>query len=167
MRSRTVIAVVALLCLACSPELDWRELRSNEGRFTALMPAKPRYEARPLAGAPAVVMHLWSAHAAKSIFGVGYADYPEAGSRVRDATRDALLNNIRGRLLEEKPLIQSGLAGRELVAEAGDTALQARLFVSGSRLYQVVVLGGRNAISAADLELFLSSFRPLAPAFSN
>ncbi len=167
MRSRALIAVVALLCLACSPELDWRELRSNEGRFTALMPAKPRYEERPLAGPPVVVMHLWSAHAAKSIFGVGYADYPEVDTRVLDTTRDALLNNIRGRLLEEKPLIQSGLAGRELVAEAGDTALQARLFVSGPRLYQIVVLGGKNAISAADLDLFLTSFRPLAPAFSN
>jgi hypothetical protein len=166
-RSRAIAAVVALLCIACSPELDWRELKSDEGRFTALMPAKPRYEARPLTGAPTVVMHLWSAHAAKSIFGVGYADYPEADARVLDATRDALLNNIRGRLLEEKPLTQGGLAGRALVAEAGDTALRARLFVSGSRLYQIAVLGGKNAISTADLELFLSSFRPLAPTFSN
>jgi hypothetical protein len=166
-RSRTAVAVVALLCLACSPELDWRELKSIEGGFTALMPSKPRYEARPLAGSPAVTMHLWSAHAAKSLFGIGYADYPAVDPRTLDATRDALIDNIRGRLLEEKPLVQGGLSGRALVAESGEAVLRVRLLVSGSRVYQLAVLGGKNAIAAPDLDLFWFSFRPLGPASTN
>jgi hypothetical protein len=167
-RSRAVIAFVALLALGCSPELDWRELRSTEGGFSALMPARPRYEVRRLSGASAVAMHLWSARAAKSVFGVGYADYIAAVDlRTLDDTRDALVRNIGGRLLEERPIEQIGLTGREFVAESRDVLLRARLLVSGARLYQLAVLGERNAVAAADIELFLSSFRPAARAPAN
>lgn len=163
MGTRTAIAVVVLFALsACAPKFDWRELNSNEGGFSALMPAKPRYEERPLAGPPGVTMHLWSARAAESLFGVGYADYPAVDAHLLDATRDALVANIRGRLLEEKQVAQNGLAGREFRAESGDMALRARLLFSGPRLYQVVVIGRRSALSdaAANIDLFLSSLRP-------
>lgn len=127
------------------------------------MPAKPGYEVRTLSGAPAVPMHLWSARAANSVFGVGYADYPAAVDlRILDNTRDALVKNIGGRLIEERPLVQIGLPGRVFAAESGDTVLRARLLVSGARLYQLAILGERNAVAAEDIELFLSSFRPLA-----
>jgi len=160
-RSRAVIALVALLALGCSPELDWRELKSAEGGFSALMPARPRHEVRKLSGAPAVVMHLWSARAAKSVFGVGYADYPAVDLRILDSTRDALVKNIGGRVVEERPLVQIGLAGSEFTAEGGSMFLKARLLVSGARLYQLVILGERGALAAVDIELFLSSFQPL------
>jgi len=126
------------------------------------MPAKPRYEKRPLAGAPSVIMHLWSGRAGESVFGVGYADYPAADARVVDATRDALVANIRGNVTEEKPIVQHGLRGRELTAEGGDIVLKARLFTSGPRLYEVVVIGRRRAVkdAAAEIDLFLSSFQP-------
>ena len=152
--------LVALLVLACSPDLDWRELKSADGGFEAVLPAKLRYEVRTL-GAPAVTMHLWSARAANSVFGVGYADYPAVDAALLDGTRDALVKNIGGRVLEEKPLLHKGLPGREFVAESGATRLRARLLVSGKRLYQLAVLGERDAVAAADVELFLSSFRPL------
>lgn len=163
--ARTVIAVVALFALsACTPEFDWRELTSNDGGFSVLMPSKPRYEERSLADAPGVTMHLWSAHAAKSVFGVGYADYPVAGTRLLDATRDALVANIRGRLLEEKPITSNGLAGLELTAESDDRVLQARLLLSGTRLFQLVALGPKKDLrnAAEEVDLFLSSLRPLA-----
>jgi hypothetical protein len=160
-RSRKASFLVALLVLACSLELDWRELKSTEGGFTALMPAKPRYEARALGGAPAVTMHLWSARAASTVFGVGYADYPGLDDAALDRIRDALVKNIGGRVLGEKPLVQRGLPGRDFVAESGATRLRARLLVSGKRLYQLAVLGERDAVADADIELFLVSFQPL------
>jgi hypothetical protein len=161
LRLRKVSLLIALLAFACSLELDWRELKSTEGGFAALMPAKPRYEARVLGGAPTVTMHLWSARAANSVFGVGYADYPAVDAATLDSTRDALAKNIGGRVLEERPLVQNGFSGREFVAESGATRLRARLLVSGTRLYQLAVLGEPNAVAAADVDLFLSSFQPL------
>jgi hypothetical protein len=80
---------------------------------------------------------------------------------VLDGTRDALARNIGGRVLEERPLVQNGLPGRDFVAESDAKKLKARLLVSGKRLYQLAVLGERDAVAAADVELFLSSFRPL------
>jgi hypothetical protein len=159
MRLRVAAILVVPLLLACSPELDWRELKSSEGRFTALMPARPRYEMRTFSGA-VVAMHLWSAQAGKSVFGIGYADYPAENAFILDATRNALVGNIQGNLIEETPLLKSGLAGRALTAEAGDTVLQAQLLMSGNRLYQIVVLGPRNALNPADVDLFFVSFRP-------
>jgi hypothetical protein len=158
-RLRATLIVAALPLLACSPELDWRELKSSEGGFTAVMPAKPRYETRTLSR-PAVTMHLWSAQAGKSLFAIGYADYPAGGALFLDATRNALVGNIQGNLIEETPLPKSGLAGRSLVAEGGELVLKAQLFASGSRLYQLVVLGPRNALNAADVDLFFFSFHP-------
>jgi hypothetical protein len=160
-RSRKAPLLVALLALACSLELDWRELKSTEGGFAALMPAKPRYEVRALIGAPAVTMHLWSARAANSVFGVGYADYPGLDDAALGRTRDALVKNIGGHLLEERLLVQGGFPGRDFVAESGSNRLRVRLLVSGTRVYQLAVLGERNAVAAADIDLFLSSFQPL------
>jgi hypothetical protein len=155
---RKASLLVALLALACSSELDWRELRSTEGGFVALMPAKPRYEV-PTLGAPAVTMHLWSARAANSIFGVGYGDYPRVDAATLDSTQDVLVKNIGGRVLEEKPLLQGGLPGREFVAESGATA-QGAPVVSGN-----ACTSSRSSASgtpaAADIDLFLSSFQLL------
>lgn len=161
MRLRKASFLIALLVLACSPELDWRVLTSAEGGFTALIPAKPRYEARTLGGDRAVTMHLWSARAANCVFGIGYADHPAVNTAILDGTRDALAKNIGGRVLEEKPLLHKGLPGREFVAESGTMRLRAHLLVARNRLYQLAVLGERDAVAAADVELFLSSFRPL------
>ena len=162
MRLRTIVAFIALFALcACAPEFDWRELNSNEGGFSALMPAKPRSEERSLAGAPGVTMHLWSAHAAGCVFGVSYAYYPAGSRRLLGDTRDALIANIRGRLLEEKPITLNGLIGLELTAESDDRLLQARLLRSGPRLFQLVVLGPKKDVrnAAAEVDLFLSSLR--------
>jgi hypothetical protein len=162
MQFRAVIAYIALVALcACAPEFDWRELNSSEGGFSALMPAKPRSEERALAGAPGVMMHLWSAHAAGCVFGVSYADYPAEGRHLLDDTRDALVANIRGRLLDEKPIASNGLTGFEFTAESEDRLLQARLLPSGPRLFQLVVLGPKKDVrnAAAEVDLFMSSFR--------
>jgi len=160
-RSRTAIAVLGLLALACSPELDWRELRSAEGGFAALMPSRPGHEVRRLGDA--ATMHLWSARAANSVFGVGYIDYKTLNDGILDTTRDALVRNIGGRLVGERSLVQAGLTGRGFEARSGERLLRARLLVSGSRLYQIAILGNNGAVAPADAELFLSSFVPLPP----
>lgn len=58
-----VIASVALI--ACTPELDWRELSVPEGRFAVLLPGKAQRDARVLdtpAGAVTMTivgLHYW------------------------------------------------------------------------------------------------------------
>lgn len=50
-RTRALALAVALVCAAlaaCSPDLDWRETSSADGRFAVLLPGKPREAARTL-----------------------------------------------------------------------------------------------------------------------
>lgn len=163
MRSRSPIALLALFVAACSPELNWRELKSTEGGFVAMMPGKPLYEARTLAGTPAVAMHLWSARAANSVFGVGYADYPVLDEGTLDGIRDALIKNLGGHLLEERSLFLAEFSGREFAAAGANKTLRVRLLVRGRRLYQLAVLGDENAMSEVEMEPFFSSFQARAP----
>ncbi len=80
--SRSIVALVLLgLLAACYPALDWREIRSDEGRFSVLLPSKPRIESMPLSAArPEVLLHQWSAQARKTAFAIGYAYLPPSDS---------------------------------------------------------------------------------------
>jgi hypothetical protein len=156
-----LLAAFALLAFACSPELDWRELRSEDGRFVALLPGKPRLEERELSGRQGAVMHLWSARAGEAVYGVGYLDdKAPADSTLVERTRDALVANVRGRVVEDKEITVGAARGREFRAEGPDTVLAARVLVAGRRQYQVAVIGKKGSVDTADVEMFFSSFRP-------
>jgi hypothetical protein len=149
-----------LLATACSPELNWRELRSDTGGFIAIVPGKPRLDEREIAGERGVVMHLWSSEAGGAVFGVGYTDYSSSQVPL-DRTRDALVANIKGRIVEDTKISLGAAKGREFRAEGPAMVLAARLLASGSRLYQVLVVSPKERIAPADVELFLSSFQLL------
>ena len=160
------LALALLLC-SCYLELDWREYASVEGRYAVLLPGKPREEARSVGtNLGTVTMHMTAASAADWRFGVAWADYPEAAAReperLIDTQRDALLRNIAGRVLAEKPAPLNGRPGRLVAAEgkSGDAviALHARFVLDGTRLYQVAATGARGGVDQAGIETFLASF---------
>lgn len=162
-----LLAALALLALACSPELDWRELRSEEGRFVAVLPGRPQLEERELSGRQGAVMHLWSARARGAVYGVGYVDDEASPDPARvERTRDALVANIGGRVLEDKEIALGAARGREFRAEGPDAVLVARVLVAGRRQYQVAVVGKKGGIDPAGVDTFFSSFRvePEPPA---
>ena len=155
---------------ACTPELDWRELSTAEGRFAALFPCKAREETRPLsspAGGLTMTMHACSLK--HSTMAVAYTDYPVAalaadhGRKQVDAARDALLRNIHGRVLAEEDIEIAGAPGRQVYAEgrtgAQPSVLKARFVLIGSRLYQIAYVGARDDIAMADIDMFLGSFK--------
>ncbi len=164
---RYAAALVGLLALAgCSPEFDWRELKSDAGRFAVLMPAKFHHEARTLAANPGNDMHRWSARAADSVFGVGYTDYPAGTAVSIERTTQDLVGNLSGRITSSREARLDGRAsGRRFSAEgavAGQPrVLHALLLQSDRRLYQLVVIAPKGRIDAAELEMFLDSFKLL------
>jgi hypothetical protein len=160
------LVALALLALACSPELDWRELRSEEGRFVAVLPGKPQLEEHELSGRPGAVMHLWSARARGAVYGVGYVDQGAPDPALIERTRDALVANIGGRVIEDREIAAGAARGREFRAEGPDAVLLARVLVAGRRQYQVAVVGKKGSIDPAGVDTFFSSFRvvPEPPA---
>jgi hypothetical protein len=160
--------LLALVLCGCHAELDWREVASTEGRFSVLLPARAHEESRPLAGIEGnPVMHLWSAKAARTLFGAGYVDLDSADDRVLALIRDRLVRNISGKIAAERAVKTDSAEGIEFVAEGaiGDAQafLHGRLLVSGMRVYQLAVIGPAGSITPADLEMFLESFRMSAP----
>lgn len=107
-------------------------------------------------------MHLWSARAADTLFGVGYVDLQASDTQTLSALRDALTRNIQGRIVSERAVSAGGIAGTEFVAEGSigeaPAVLKARLLVSGDRVYQIAVLGRAHAVSVEELATFFDSF---------
>lgn len=164
-----------LLCaalVACTPQLDWRELSVPEGRFAVWLPATAQRESRVLAtAAGAVTMTMYACILKHASMGVAYSDYPAAALAPEhrraqlDAARDALLRNIRGGVRVEEDVDVAGLPGRQIHAEgsagAESVMLKARFVVAGNRLYQIAYAGAKDGVAMADVDMFLSSFRLL------
>ena len=141
--------------IACSPALDWREVRPEGSGATALFPCKPKSQTRTttLAGARAP-MTLLSCSVEGVTFGLSHAELGDP-SRVTGALvelRSALAANlgaseVRSAAFElagmtpNSQAVRIWLAGR--LPDGAPAAEQALLFVRGTRVYQVVVLGAR------------------------
>jgi len=168
---RALLAALALTLLAaCYPELDWREFRSDEGRFVVLLPDKPSLQSGTIALAgETATMHMHVVQKEDAVFGVGYADLPPtlSSDRAIAAARDALVANIGGKLSRDDALKLNGSPGRDIRAEGRvrdrDYLLAARLYVVGTRLYQIDFIGSRKVAERADLDLFLGSFKLVMP----
>ena len=170
----------------CNPALDWREYHSDEGGYTVLLPQKPGRAQRILATpAGPVTMHMLSAQVDGMLFGAASASFgtlPDEATQ--QAMRAALLRNIDGAVMSDKPVTAAGnsashsaghsagapaqLTGREVIKRgrfgSGERAtqgeLRARFFVRGNRYYQIAAIGSIGAVPAADLDLFFDSFKP-------
>ncbi len=163
---RAALALLCALLAACSPELDWRELASTEGRFSVLLPGKARRETRAVEMAAGLRSVTLFAYSQKDwSMGVAYWDYPDAAApgTELDAARDALLRKLRGALRYDKRIAVAGRAGREVYAEsaAGDLMLQARFVAVDKRAYQIAYFGAKNALAPADIDMLFSSFKLL------
>ncbi len=144
-------ALLALLLAACSPSLDWRELRAEPSELQVLLPCKPDKGARrvPLAG-PEVELQLLGCEAGGATFAVLQAD---VGDPVRAAQallqwNQATLANLKAGPPRATPFVPPGaleLPGAQRVAAEGRRADgstvqgEAAYFARGTRVFQAVV----------------------------
>lgn len=173
-RSPHTAALLLVLTLAtmlpgCYADLDWRELKSTEGGFKVLMPARAKETSGPIgAGAGSATLTLWTAEATGAVFGAGHADYPGDAAAELAAARDGLVRNVRGKLTSEQDVRianRPALFGRAVIiegfaADGSPRVVHAHLYASGRRLYELAVIAKPGALSAADLEMFFGSFSP-------
>ena len=174
-------ACVVLLA-ACNPALDWREHHSDDGGYTVLLPKKPGRAQRTLTTpAGQVTMHMLSAQVDGMLFGAASANFSvPPDEATQQAMRAALLKNIDGAVVSDKPVTTAGnsagnsagaptrLTGREVIKRgrfgSGERAaqgeLRVRFFVRGNRYYQIAAIGSMGAVPPADLDLFFDSFKP-------
>ena len=184
--ARIVTAAICLLAVAaCSPRLDWREVRQPTQGYVVALPDKPQTVVREIsfdhpAGQVRAEMTMLSTGVGGSMFAVGsarlppFALEPQALAATLAWFSDGLLRNVQAAsatLAETTP--PAGLGTRMLRAarafsvagKAGDgrpARLAVRLYVVDDRLFQLVALGAESEIPPQALETFFDSFR-LAP----
>ncbi|WKB51872.1 hypothetical protein [Eleftheria terrae] len=159
----------ALLLSACSPSLDWREVRPEGAGLRALFPCKPLSHARSvvLAGQPAR-MEMHSCSTGGWTFGLTFADLGDP-ARVEPALqqlRQAASANVGGPEAVIGPMRASGMTPhpQALRVQAqgrrpdGSVLLQqAGFFARGTVVYQASIVG-HEAAPPEVLDSFFGGF---------
>jgi hypothetical protein len=168
------LALVAVLLAAApalaqrNPRMDWHE--SEAGRFKVRLPGKPKAEAKELAlgtGGQSVTITTERADGPRdTVFAVTYADYPESyrqvpAKAILDGVRDGL-KGTDGKVTEDKVVFLGDsadkLPGREFRVVAGSRTIRARVFLKGTRLYQVMATGVGDRLPTKLVDDFFDSF---------
>lgn len=162
-RRSAALLASAMLLAACSPSLNWRQMRPEGAPLLTLFPCKPSGPTRSvtLAGAPAAVTVL-SCDAQGMTFGLTFADVGDP-ARVGPALQ-ALATVVAGNVGATAPSAPASAAvpGATPNPGAGRLRLEGRrpdggaiqvqlvLFAHGTQVFQATVLGSRLDQEAVD-----------------
>lgn len=170
------LALAAVVLTALAPaawadrdrELKLEEYTSDAGKFRVKFPGKPRVDSKELASGPGGVQAIpvtterVEGHNGV-VFAVTFADYPDTFLGVKAKTvLDGVRDGMKGKdgvVREDREVTLGGtIPGRELRIEAGKRVIRARVFLTGTRLYQVMVTGERQPADGKSADEFLRSF---------
>ncbi|HEX7439859.1 MAG TPA: hypothetical protein VF319_07150 [Caldimonas sp.] len=157
------IAPLLVVLLACSPALDWRDVRVDGAGLAGLFPCRPERRARsvPVAGAN-VRMEMVACAAGGSTFAASFVDLedPATVTAALEALRGTAVANLGAVAPRQLPFALGGMTPNAASARlviAGrlpdGTPVQehAAFFVRGLRVYQASVIGrepSRDAVEA-------------------
>jgi hypothetical protein len=157
---------------------DWQEFVSEDGGFAVLMPSEPVQDTQAVATDDSGPHHLFMARLGETAaFAVAYTDLPEDVASVEpqaiqdilDLGRDGALANMGGTLLAEQSISLKDFPGRHIEFALPEDRFPGggsgvlRVYLVGSRAYQVLALGASGQLDGDDASRFLESFRLLDP----
>lgn len=166
---------LALAGGACTPALDWREVRPEGSGAMAVFPCKPSSHSRlvSLAGA-ALALTLYACDAADVTYAVAFADVPDP-TRV-GPTLEALIRAARDNIqaaaaASSAPLHVDGMTPNPQALlwrfegrrhDGRVVQEQVAMFVHGTRIFQATAVG--RQLDAQALETFFDGLRLSAEA---
>jgi hypothetical protein len=146
---------------------EFKQYRSNEGRFSISLPGKPGRELRHVNtyfGTLEFIMYQASSD--KIGFIVGYVDYPQKMfedtdiEKMLDSARDGAVQNVNGKVKDEKVLDFHGNPGRELEIKLPNKAtVRLRIILIGNRLYQTMAVSKSKSALNKNCQKFFDSFK--------
>lgn len=151
---------------SASADVSAQPYVSSEGHFSVAFPGSPTYSSKPLklSETESATLHQFQFAADGLLYVVTYNDFPTsltsgAPLDLLASVRDGTLDSDKTALLRDEVLDLNGVPGRAYAFVQKDrSTFVARNFLSGQRLYQVVVIVGAGS-SAAPADEFLNSFR--------
>jgi outer membrane lipoprotein-sorting protein len=151
----------------------WTEFKSEAGRFSILMPAKPNYATQTLETREGrFEHHIFIATVGAALFCfVDYADMPKQlgdaknSDALFDVARDEILKAAEAKLERETNISMDGHPGRELKLHMYGAEASVRFYLISGRLYQlsITVLDKKGTSEAETIEKFFKSFKALTP----
>jgi hypothetical protein len=153
---RCALLALASVLLACSPGLNWREVRPEHAGLSLLFPCKPEVESRPLraaaAGLPALEMGLAVCMAEGARFSLAWADVDEPAKLTPALAqmRASLATKLHARAQPAQALALAGMTPnpealtqvlRGGQAEGREVQAEVAVFARGLRVFQLVRLG--------------------------
>lgn len=160
---RQVAALILLFCFGQGgdrPQGDeWIKVAPVGAGFAVMMPAKPEEEVRP---GDDLTAHLFSATTDNALYTVAYGDYaPSVRFNLDDelaANRDNFLKGVDASLKATRPLTMDGRKGLEFTGENAQAFFKSRVFIFGTRFYQIVVAVLRGKDDTENSNRFFASF---------
>lgn len=151
---------------------NWQEYQSQAGRYSILMPGKPKEQTQAVdSAAGSLDMRLASYEDRSGAYLVIYVDYPATlirsnqASEILDGAVQGAVNNVKGQLTRQQDFPLGTVPGREVEFNAPAkgaqpaTHIKVRYFLTNDRLYQVMVVAQQNQGLPADVQKFLDSFK--------
>jgi outer membrane lipoprotein-sorting protein len=126
----------------------WTEFKSEEGRFSILMPDKPQSTSSTFESPQGrFEQHLFIAsHHPTLVFMVAYTDIPKQLLVDKyidgffDQVRDEFIKSAEGKLASDTPLTVDGHPAREVKVHVFKGELRLRMFLVGERAYMLSVM---------------------------
>jgi hypothetical protein len=162
--SFTVLAV--MICVFFADIAFAYTLKSDEGKFTAELPAEPTFEKlNETSAIGPYVRYQWLTDQGAKAWIVTYNDYTAgtiAKTGLEEAYKGAVQGSVRGtkgELRSDKAITQAGISGHEiLVSIPGPFMMRQRIFIVGDRLYQNIYVGPPGTEDDAGVDAFFASF---------
>lgn len=155
MYRRFLLLSLSLLLAACSPALNWREVRPVGGELKAMLPCKPDQGSRrqSLAGRE-MEIHMLGCEAGGALYAVSVADLAGDGQAlaVQVQWQANLLGNMKATTSASSAWVLKGasamlepvrLNAQGLQPDGRPVQVQAVWFARGARMYHAAVYAGR------------------------
>lgn len=163
------VVVLAAALAACSPTLNWRDVRPEGSGATLLMPCRPQDQRREVVLAGAKVMLSMSAcRAGPQTWALAHADVGDAArvSAALTELRVAAAANLGASAPQTLPVNVAGAtpnpaSRRQRVAghlpDGSTVQEEVAVFARGTRVFQATVIG--PALPAEGVQTFFTSLR--------
>ena len=154
------------LVAGCQPAMQ--DFTSTQLKFKARFPGKPKEQSQ--SGPFNTTMTMFAVESRNGVYMVGVADLPiptgESDAMIQnrlDGSRDGAVRNIDGTLKTSGAITLNGkYPGREFVASVTKPQqgqVRAKIYMVGTRLYQVMVIGTDSYATNSQATEFLNSFQ--------
>src|SRR5262245_25157841 len=160
------LAVCGLVLVSgCGGMGELKEFTSASGKFKVMMPGSPKEMNQSAAG---IQFKMYAIEEKNGAIMVGYADMPipagEGAQEIQtrlDAAVQGMVGNVGANLENKSNITLSGHPGREVKADLPkqNGVMRARIYLVGTRLYQLIVVGKSMWTNSDGATKFLESFQ--------